>query len=161
MLKICFLGHVVGTLCDSSAKINLSPARGEPVAVDVTVTHPLAPSLGISAQFARNSLDDKEKRKMSKHAAVFADRRLAFVPFALTTFGEVSTQADQFLDEAAEYYGRYHNVAPSFCRYQLMQSLHISMLKDVGKRLLAGVTAVGDASTARYPEFVQERSELL
>ena len=40
----------------------------EPVAVDITVTHPLAPSLGLSVRQAKEAAATKERQKIAKYA---------------------------------------------------------------------------------------------
>ena len=73
-------------------------------AVDVTVSHPLAPSLGLCAQAARSILKIKESSKILKYRYrhIFVGNALGFVPLALTTFDGIAPEANTFLDKAAE-----------------------------------------------------------
>ena len=56
----------------------------EPAAVDVTVTHPLAPSYGLSVQAASKALKEKESRKIAKYAHIFDAVQVTFVPMAFS-----------------------------------------------------------------------------
>ena len=59
----------------------------EPVAVDVTAIHPLAPHFGVNQALARAAMRAKERRKMLKYAPLLQTANLSFVPFPITTFG--------------------------------------------------------------------------
>ena len=66
----------------------------EPVAVDVTVTHPLAPSLGLNARQAKDAAAAaRERQKISKYAHWIRDKQLNFIPVGVTTFGALGPQA--------------------------------------------------------------------
>ena len=82
----------------------------DPVAVDVTVTHPLAPSLGLSASAARLALAGKERQKLRKYAHLVEANQLSLVPFPMSTFGQLSTQASTFVDEAASFYSARQDI---------------------------------------------------
>ena len=57
--------------------------NNEPVAIDITVTHPLAPSLGIDAQAAREILINKEKQKIIKNKPSCNAVGVHFIPFPM------------------------------------------------------------------------------
>ena len=61
-------------------------STADPAAIDVTVTHPLAPSLGLNIRSAKSVAAAKEKQKVAKYAHLIRDKRLNF-PAAFTTFG--------------------------------------------------------------------------
>ena len=69
----------------------------EPVAVDVTVMHSLAPHLGVNLTLARAALRANERQKLVKYAQLLQNANLSFVPFPITTFGELSPQASDFV----------------------------------------------------------------
>jgi len=68
-------------------------SNGGPLAIDVTVTHPLAPGLGLNAQASKDVLLQKERNKIKKNLPICQRAHLSFVPFPLTTFGELSPVA--------------------------------------------------------------------
>ena len=79
---------------------------------DVTVTHPLAPSLGLSLDAAKKAVERKAQRKNQKYSALVAAHRMEFTPVAMSTFGELGEEAEKVLDEAACFFTR----APSRSR---------------------------------------------
>ena len=58
-----------------------------PLAGDVVVTHPLAPSLGLSSAAAAAAVRNKVTRKKAKYAELVAVHNLEFAPLAFSTFG--------------------------------------------------------------------------
>ena len=113
----------------------------DPVAVDVTVTHPLAPSLGLNARQAKEAAAAKERRKNTKYAHLIRDKQLHFIPVGVTTFGALGPQATQFVDDAADFYSAKCALDRGVCRKQLVKRLQVALLQEVGKRLLAGIRA--------------------
>ena len=109
----------------------------DPAAVDVTVTHPLAPSIGLNIRTAQRIAAAKEKQKVAKYAQLIAATQLHFIPVAITTFG--TPQATEFIDDAAAFYSAKCAVDKSLCRKQLVERLQVALLH--GKRLLAGIQA--------------------
>lgn len=114
--------------------------RGAPVAVDPTITHPLAPGLGLSLEGAMKAVESKAQRKIAKYAPVVSTRRLEFVPFVLSTFGELGSEALNFVDEAAAFYAGAQQTAQCEAAAQLRQRLSVVVAQQVGERLL-GATA--------------------
>ena len=57
----------------------------DPAAIDVTVSHPLAPSLGLNVRAAKELATTKEKQKIAKYAHLIAEKQLHFIPVAITT----------------------------------------------------------------------------
>ena len=108
----------------------------------------IAPSLGLSAPGTRNALKNKEANKIAKFRHIFADNTLDFVPLALTTFGDVAPEAAKFLDKAAEVHSQHNNEPHERCRHQLLQNLQVSVLTEVGKRLLAAGAAGIDTNNS-------------
>ena len=113
----------------------------DPAAVDVTVTHPLAPSIGLNIRTAQHIAAAKEKQKVAKYAQLIAATQLHFIPVAITTFGTLGPQATEFIDDAAAFYSAKCAVDQSLCRKQLVERLQVALLQEVGKRLLAGIQA--------------------
>ena len=58
-----------------------------PLAGDVVVTHPLAPSLGLSSAAAAAAVRNKVTRKKAKYAELVAVHNLELAPLAFCTFG--------------------------------------------------------------------------
>ena len=79
-------------------------STADPAAIDVTVTHPLAPSLGLNIRSAKSVAAAKEKQKVAKYAHLIRDKRLNFIPAAFTTFGALGPEATQLIDDAADFY---------------------------------------------------------
>ena len=121
----------------------------EPAAVDVTVTHSLAPSLGLSAQAAKRSLVEKENRKLAKYADIFDNCQVMFVPMAFSTFGELSERAQEFVKAASRCYAAHQDLELSVCQHQITKSLQTSLMQENGRRLLAAVAAVETAELLR------------
>ena len=113
----------------------------DPVAVDITVTHPLAPSLGLNARQAKDAAANKERQKVAKYAHLIRDKQLNFIPVALTTFGAMGPQATVFVDDAAAFYSAKCALDCGQCRRQLVEQIQVVLLQEVGKRLLAGIRA--------------------
>ena len=126
----------------------------DPVAVDVTVTHPLAPSLGLSVRQAKEAAATKERQKISKYAHLIRDKHLNFIPVGITTFGALGPQATQFVDDAANFYSAKCAVERGVCRRQLVERLQVALLQEVGKRLLAAIQAGDDLEWASGPASV-------
>lgn len=66
---------------------------GHPLALDLTVTHPLAPSLGLDSKSAARALEEKEHRKNLKSLVVCTTLNLDFKPFAVPTIGALGSAA--------------------------------------------------------------------
>ena len=109
--------------------------------MDVTVSHPLAPSLGLNLRTAKELASAKEKQKTAKYARLIAEKQLHFIPVALTTFGALGPQATQFVDDAADFYSAKCAVDRGLCRKQLVERVLVALLHEIGKRLLAGIQA--------------------
>ena len=54
--------------------------RGFYVAVDITVMHPLAPSLGLSVRQAKEAAADKERQNIAKYAHLKREKLMNFIP---------------------------------------------------------------------------------
>ena len=55
--------------------------RGSPVAVDPTVTHPIAPGQGLSLEAATKAVVTKAQSKIAKYSDLDSTHKLEFVPF--------------------------------------------------------------------------------
>ena len=121
-----------------------------PVAVDVTVTHPLAPHLGVNQQLARTVLRAKERQKVAKYAELLQTVNLHFVPFPVSTFGELSPEAAAFVDDASAFYSARQQMPFGECRMQLLQRIETALMQQIGKRLLA-CCAVLESENATAP----------
>ena len=75
-----------------------------------------------------------------KYAPVVSTRRLEFVPFVLSTFGELGGDALNFVDEAAAFYAGARQTSQSEAAAQLRQCLSVVVAQQVGERL-QGATA--------------------
>ena len=110
----------------------------DPAAIDVTVSHPLAPSLWLNVRSAKELANTKEKQKIAKYAHLIAEKQLHFIPVAITTLGALGPQATQFVDDAADFYTAKCAVDRGLCRKQLVERVQVALLHEIGKRLLAG-----------------------
>ena len=109
--------------------------------MDVTVTHQLAPSLGLNLRMAKDAVSAKERQKLAKYARLIAEKKLHFIPLAITTFGAFGPQATQFMDDPADFYSAKCAADRGLCRKQLVERVQVALLHEVGKRLLAGIQA--------------------
>ena len=107
--------------------------------VDV-VTHPLAPSLGLSVTAAVSS---KEARKYARYPDLVSAHKLEFTPMALSTFGHLKQPGAEFASQAVGLYASKHNGARSLAQSQFNERLAVVLLKSVGERLLAAGLAAG------------------
>ena len=124
---------------------------------DVTVTHPLDPSLGLSFSAARSALSVKEEAKVRKSAEICDRVGLAFSPFALSTFGEFGRQADQIFSTLVDLYAAKHDLRRSIAAYQLRQQVLVALMRSMAKRLLLAVTASGGLSGGA-PSAIDQQS---
>ena len=62
-----------------------------PVAVDIPVTHPLAPCLGFNVRLARGAVAAKERQTFAKYAQLLESGDFKLIPFPIFTFGELSS----------------------------------------------------------------------
>ena len=67
----------------------------EPTAVDVSITHPLAPSVGLDAKAAKQALHNKAGHKKVKYAALVSGHKLNFIPFLMSTYGACEEEDGQ------------------------------------------------------------------
>ena len=67
-------------------------------------------------------------------------RRLEFVPFVLSNFGELGGDALNFIEEAAAFYAGARRTPQPEAAAQLRQRLSVVVAQQVGERLL-GATA--------------------
>ena len=69
----------------------------EPADIDGTVTHRLAPFLGLNLRMAKNAASTKETQKNAKYARLIKEMQLHFIPVAITTFGAFGPQATKIV----------------------------------------------------------------
>ena len=86
-------------------------STADSAAIDVTVTHPLAPSMGLNIHSAKAVAAAKEKQKVAKYAHLISDKRLNFIPAAFTTFGTLGPEATHLVDDAADFYSAKNGAA--------------------------------------------------
>ena len=79
----------------------LSSEHGKPLAIDVTVSHPLQPSLSNAEVEPSHLLAQRATAKMSKYAANCAAAGWAFAPIVAMTTGQWSTSTSALLAKAA------------------------------------------------------------
>ena len=102
--------------------------------------------LGVNLTSARSALRAKERQKLAKYAQLLQNANLSFVPFPIT-FGELSPQASDFVDDACAFYSARQAVSFGDCRTQLLQRVETALMQQIGKRLLA-CCAVLESTTA-------------
>ena len=103
----------------------------DPVAVDVTVSHPLAPSLGLNLRMAKELAAAKEQQKIAKYARLIAEKQLHFIPSLpkgvrqwLVKWTGTDQQswepAESFVDVIAPWarYNRAHSIVVDCARIQ-------------------------------------------
>ena len=103
----------------------------DPVAVDLTVSHPLAPSLGLNLRMAKELAAAKEQQKIAKYARLIAEKQLHFIPSLpkgvrqwLVKWTGTDQQswepAESFVDVIAPWarYNRAHSIVVDCARIQ-------------------------------------------
>ena len=96
------------------------------MAVDIAVTHPLAPSLELSVRRANQAAAAKERWKIAKYAHLAREKQLNFIPVGVRTFGASGRHATQFVDDPADFYSAKCAVARDVCRRQLVERLQVA-----------------------------------
>ena len=118
--------------------------RPDPVADDVTVTHPLAPGLGFNLRLAKEAAADKEKQKTTKYARLSTEKISSTSSRLRRRLLALGPQATQFTDNAADFHSTKCAVDRGLCRKQLVERVQVALLQKIGKRLLAGIQADED-----------------
>jgi hypothetical protein len=140
--------HAAGIQIDNDAEIgsrhpadllNTRLAGELSLVVDVVVTHPLAPSLGLSAAAAAAAVRTKATRKTTKYAALNATHSFEFAPLAFSTFGEQGDECSEFTSQAVAFYCAKNDLSRSEAEAQFQQQLSVALMRQVGQRLLAAV----------------------
>ena len=94
-------------------------STSDPAAIDVTVTHPLAPSTCFNIRSAKAVAAAKEKQKVAKHSHLIRDKRLNF---SLYKFWCSWIRSTHLIDSAADFYSE--NAADRReCRMQLVHKI--------------------------------------
>ena len=107
------------------------------MAADLTVTHPMATSLGLSLEAAKKAVATKSQSKKQKYSSLCASHRIEFTPVALSTFGELDSDAEKFHEEAAHFYAGAQQSPQGDCLKRLKEQLLVVLAQQVGERLLA------------------------
>lgn len=110
-------------------------ACGLPFAGDVVVTHPLAPSLGLSSIAAAAAVRNKAARKKAKYSQLVAAHNIDFAPLALSSFGELGENCLEFISQV--FYCAKQDLPRAEGEAQLRQQLSVALMRQVGQRLLA------------------------
>ena len=108
-----------------------------PLAGDVVVTHPLAPSLGLSSAAAAAAVRNKATRKKAKYAELVAVHNLEFAPLAFSTFGELGEDCLEFTSQAVAFYCAKQDLPRAEGEALFRQQLAVVLMRQVGQRLLA------------------------
>ena len=59
-------------------------------------------------------------------------------------FGVVGPQATYFVEDAADFYSAKYALDNGLCRRHLVERMQVSLLQEVGKRLLVGLQAAAE-----------------
>ena len=73
--------------------------------------------------------------------------KLNFIPFPITTFGELSEHASAFVGDAAVFYSAHQQLSFGDSRTQLLQRIEVALMQQVGRRLLACCSVLHSEST--------------
>ena len=82
-------------------------------------------------------------QKVAKYGRLIREKRLHFIPVAISTFGALGPQAEQFIDDASDFHSSRCAVDRNLSRKQLLERVQVALLQEVGKRLLVGIQAGG------------------
>ena len=112
-----------------------------PLAVDVSVVHPLAPSVPFqSVQGGEVALKRVKELKIAKYAEVCQSSNMNFTPFVLTTFGRLGSGSAAFLADLIKGLPQ-HDLTPAEKRDQTRQyhqQLQLALKREVARMLLLG-----------------------
>ena len=116
----------------------------EPTAVDVSITHALAPSLGLDAKAANQALHNNAGRKKVKYAALLSRHRLNFILFLMSTYGAYEEEDCQpYPKKLGGFYAAKEQVSAAECKDNLGQLLQVAaILTNIARRLLAAAGAI-------------------
>ena len=90
---------------------------------------------------AKDAVAAKERQKLAKYACLLAEKKLHFIPVAITTSGALGPQVTQFIDDAADFNSANCAADRGLCRNYLVERVQVGLLHEVGKRVLAGIQA--------------------
>jgi hypothetical protein len=114
---------------------------GGPLAIDVSVVHPLAPSIPFqSVETGAGRANDAEVKKHLKYDNSLAAVHLQFKPFILTTFGQLGAESSEFLDALLHYLvpSDSSHVERGTLISHYHQQLQIALKREIARMLLQG-----------------------
>ena len=152
--KVDFLVHVVtaaGLSCTVEERVgNDRPGDlcirrwkdGKVLMVDVTVRHPLAPSVPLN-HTQEELLIGAEKEKSEHYTAACEQQGSGFTPFAISTFGALGPGSADFLFELESLYAATEpsKEVRGALRFHLGQGLQNALKREVARMLLGSSSA--------------------
>ena len=138
---------------------------GGPCALDVAVVHPLAPSLPArSVKTGMEAIDHMVHVKVTKYGQSCNESKVSFLPFVLSTFGQLGADADHYCRHLASGLRLSANVGERK-GIELMQQLQTTLKREVARMLLQGcpfsVPADDEGDTEPCPSEVALLNDLV
>ena len=114
-------------------------SAGQPVALDVTITSPLQPSLISDAARCGCALTNAEERKYEQCAQKCTEGGIQFVPLAFESFGGFSDLVRKSLKRIALFAdnGNFHPASLSFAYNRLSQGVSLTIMRGSATMLIA------------------------
>ena len=108
-----------------------------PCAIDVSIVHPLAPSVAShSVETGREAVDAMERVKHSKYDRCCNESNVLFAPFVLSTFGQFGVEAERFFHGVTRAARRGVVVDDDLEHPQYRQQLLVCLNREVARQLL-------------------------
>ena len=126
---------------------------GGPCAIDVSVVHPLAPSVAChTVKIGQEAVEAMERVKHSKYDQCCNESNVTLVPFVLSTFGLFGAEAER-LFHGITAAARRRAVVDDSCidRVQYLQQLLISLNREIARQLLQGPLDTAASADAPAP----------
>ena len=133
------------------ADILLSHWQGRwPCAIDVSVVHPLAPSIPChTIKTGREAVDSMERVKHSKYDQCCNESNTTLVPFVLSTFGHFGAEAERVFHGVTGALRRRAMIDDDCCeRSRCRQQLLIGLNREIARQLLQSPFELAEPSAA-------------
>ena len=117
-----------------------------PCAIDVAVVHPLAPSNNVAnVKTGMEAVQDMERVKIQKYSRECAESNVTFVPFVLSTFGMLGSDAGQFFHHLTSAFrlSGSSDIEGSDVAFLYMSQLQITLKRQIARMLLQGTSGLG------------------
>ena len=127
---------------------------GGPLANDVSVVHPLAPSQDAQAVRSGTEYQDRvEKSKSRKYAEACAQSNVQFSPFVLSTFGRLGSSSGLLYADLIRATSGHHTERTERAA-QFQQQLQLALKREVARMLLQGQALLDEHGGEDFPSDI-------